>query len=423
MGPSLWSAAEYVTYPALMLVATPLLLRSLGAQQFGLWSFQTAIIGVGTAINVGTSAAVLRAMSLTSRRDRVLIGRVLSESLALAIVAGAALSALVACVFVFGATNLFARMGTQSQVITAGIVGAMALWLEQIDGVFSAALKGDQAFRRAASLELSSKALQLTAVTAVGWTTGRLGPMYVAFLLTAAVRVSLKAQAVRRYFDVEIRPRYTKSIELLATAKWGWLQGLGGLLFGVADRFIVGAVLGAVALAHYSVALQLAQQVHALSASWFSVLFPRVARETKDRPGSPLRLVLARSMGASFLFSTTLAGALYLFAHPILVLWLGTHASADVEHVLPLLIAAYWLMALNVVPHFLLLATGHMRFLALTNLAAGIVLCAMLVILSKSNGILGASTARIAYGALLFMNLYPLLSERSKTTPPKASPK
>ena len=46
--------------------------------------------------------------------------------------------------------------------------------------------------------------------------------------------------------------------EMLHFAKWGWVQGVGSLVFGVADRLFVGSFLGATSLAFYSVASQLA---------------------------------------------------------------------------------------------------------------------------------------------------------------------
>ena len=47
----------------------------------------------------------------------------------------------------------------------------------------------------------------------------------------------------------------------------------------MASRMLVGSLLGASSLTYYSIAAQLAMQVHAASAAGLSVIFPKISRK------------------------------------------------------------------------------------------------------------------------------------------------
>jgi O-antigen/teichoic acid export membrane protein len=75
---------------------------------------------------------------------------------------------------------------------------------------------------------------------------------------------------------------------------------------------------------------------------------------------------------------------------------------ADQGHVvLALLAVAYALMALNVVPHYALLAFGRVRFIAGLNFASGVLLALLMFELVPPFGLKGAALGRIAYSTLL----------------------
>ena len=78
---------------------------------------------------------------------------------------------------------------------------------------------------------------------------------------------------------------------LLRFGKWMWMQTLGGLLFSVVDRLVVGAAFGASDLARYSICMQLAQLVHGVQATALQPIFPWVtARLASPQPVSAAML-------------------------------------------------------------------------------------------------------------------------------------
>jgi len=419
-----WVMLEYGWYPLLFFIATPYLLHTLGAVKYGHWMLLTATVGFGAVLNVGTGAATIKKIS--SGRGQGSGGdveRVVRTSLAIALVGGGLMAVLIFGVFWFAGDVLFEKMGDRSLVRLTGTVAALLTWIEQIDNVFASALKGAERFDRAARVEMASKTVQILAavLTVAAW--GSVMALYIALAVVAVARLIAKAWVVRSLLAVlSLRPSFSNAAHILRYAKWGWLEGVGGLFFGIADRVLVGSLLGAASLAHYSVATQLAQQIHAIPAAGLSVIFPKVSRKLESEANFSLWRITNLAMVGNLFASGALALTMLIFGRQILSLWLGeveADASADV---LWYLVVAYWVLAANVVPYFILLGLGRMRLISISALFAGSVAIVVMYLAIQSVGLTGAAAGRIAYAVitlilfLLFMQY--AMKEREKEISP-----
>jgi O-antigen/teichoic acid export membrane protein len=402
---------EYGCYPLLLFIATPWFLHRLGTEQYGHWMLLTATVAFGGVLNTGTGAATIKAVSAgIGRAAHGETERAVRTSLGIAMLGGAALALLVFAIFWFAGGTLLARMGDPALIGLTGAIAALLIWLEQLDNVFSSAMKGAEHFGQAARVEIASKTVQIIVAALVLLPWPGLWALYVALVLVAILRLLAKAAIARRLLALsDLRPSLKRSGDILHFAKWGWLQGMGGVLFGVADRILVGSLLGAASLAYYSIASQLAMQIHAASAAGLSVIFPMVSRKLEARDHFSLRSMTKLIMAANLLFSSALAIALLLFGQELLVFWLGPASAAPVIQVLPYLVLAYWLLALNVTPHYILLSLGRIRFVAISNLVAGSVLILVVSMIATTYGLVGVAFARSLYGMIIVANLIPLV--------------
>lgn len=417
---SAWAILEYGWYPLMVFITTPYFLHTLGAERFGYWMLLTATVGFGSFLNVGTGAATIKQVSASyGRADRESVGNVVRASLAIALIGGGALATII--VLVFGAAGglLFAKMGDQSLVLLTGSVAALLAVIEQVDNVFASALKGAERFGHAARIEIVSKTAQILAALLAVFMWGGLAALYAALVVVAMMRLVAKSWLVIRLLGVSsLRPSFANVPDTLHFAKWGWVQGVGGLFFGIADRMLIGSFMGAASLAHYSVATQLAQQIHALSAAGFSVIFPKISRKLEGDANFSLSRITKLTMAGNFLASGILALGLLIFGRQVLTLWLGEAAAEASTDVLWYLTVAYWLLAMNVVPHFILLGAGRIRFVAMSNLVAGVVSLSAMYLLVLHYGLVGVGIARIAYGAITlvtFVALFEYISARKRT--------
>lgn len=405
-----WAMLEYGSYPLLLFIATPWFLHQLGTGGYGHWMLLTATVGFGGVLNTGTGAATIKAVSAgIGRDDGCDIEHAVGISLAIALVGGAALALLVFSVFWSAGPTLLSRMGDPASIRLTGIAAAALIWLEQVDNVFSSSIKGAEHFGQAARIEIASKTTQIIGAGLVLWVWPTLWALYAALLVVAVVRLIAKTIIARRLLGLtSLRPTLIGANAILHLAKWGWLQGLGGMLFGVADRMLVGSLLGSSSLTYYSIASQLAMQIHAVSAAALSVIFPKVSRKLEGRGHFSLWRVTKLTMVGNLLLSSFLALVLLLLGPLILRSWIGADSAASTAKILPWLVIAYWVLAVNVVPYYILLGMGRMRFVGLTVLSCGIVAITTMYFAITREGLIGAPAGRGIYALLSLALIFPL---------------
>ena len=410
---------EYIWNPLLLFIATPYLLRSLGAEGFGFWMLFSGTLGFGVAVNSGTSIAIIKQISacigLSERKE---INSIVCKSLAVAIYGGGVLAAIIFTIFGFFGELLFSRMGDPHIIFMTGFFCAILIWVEQIDNVFGSTLKGAEKFSYAARIELVGKALQITSVVIAALIFKDVLVLYQFFLFFGVIRLLLKMWLVRALLEVvSFTPNFFGLHNTIHIAKWGWVQGIGGLFFGTIDRMLIGGFLGASSLTSYSIATQLAVQIHAIPSAFFGVVFPRISRELSDDKNYSIRQIAKLTILGNIILSTFLALALLVYGENIIMLWVGVSQAEDSGLVFKCLIIAYWLLSINVAPHFLMLGIGRYRFLSLSNIVAGIVSLMLMCMLIQEFELIGVGIARIAYGIIIFINcfsLYEYLKNQTK---------
>lgn len=397
-----WAMLEYGWYPLLLFIATPYFLQVLGTERYGHWMMLTAAVGFGSVLYAGTGAATVKEVSAgIGRGDGNHARRTVGSSLAIALIGGSALAILVLGAFWFAGDLLFEKMGDRSLLRLTGMAAAMLLWIEQLDNVFSSAIKGAEQFGRAARVEMASKTGQVLAAALAITILPALWALYAALVVVALARLYAKLRIARTMLGLgRIWPSLSDAGDILHFAKWGWLQGVGSLLFGVADRLLVGALLGASSLAYYSIASQLALQVHAVAAAGLSVIFPKISRKLERDADFSVWRVARVVMAANLAFSSVLALGLLWFGRDILVLWLGPETAAACTDLLHYLVAAYWILALNVVPYYVLLGAGRVRVVGIVSSLSGLLGVASMYLAVASGGLDAAPIGRAIYALL-----------------------
>jgi len=226
----------------------------------------------------------------------------------------------------------------------------------------------------------------------------------VATLFWSALVVVLQAIAAHRVAGpLKPLPTFERAAlsEVFSFGCFSWLQALAGVVFTYADRFLVAAMLGTAPLAIYVLCVQVTQPIHGLASAAFNFVFPHISsRHEAGEIHGPYRVFRIASL-ISLTLSVALALPLIFFGKPLLFLWMGKQIANEGYVALALLAIAYALMALNVVPHYALLAFGRARLIAGLNIASGIVLTILMAVLVPSLGLVGAGLGRIVYAMLL----------------------
>ncbi len=404
----MFSLSEYVLIPLLYLAATPFLVKRLGPDLYGLWMLINSIAGMAGALNFGFGDSTLRFVSMYRGRGETTsivrgIRTAYSASLLIAMVAGSLLflcSPLLVSIFQIpsGGTIL---------AIQSLQLGAALLALQVIESVFKGVFQGHERYDLSAMVSVGVRGtILLSAVVLV------LDGCGLREILLASVAISLfglviQGEIVHRLINATPWKPQFDTIELQRMFGFGvyaWLQSAGGMIFGQADRMVIGSMLGMSALTVYSVCLQLAQQIHAFVSAGFSVLFPMISRRMETVMIGNLHAEARSLILVNLLVSIVLAVPVIFFGDSILELWMGHDFMVQGTTVLRLLAGAFFILSINVALHYILLGAGDVKFVALTNTVGGAMSLIVTIALVPVAGINAAAAGRLIYGAIVSMN-------------------
>jgi O-antigen/teichoic acid export membrane protein len=90
--------------------------------------------------------------------------------------------------------------------------------------------------------------------------------------------------------------------------------------------------------------------------------------------------------------------------------------------VLAVLAVAYTILAINIVPHYTLLALGSVRFVSVVNIAGGILSLVAAALLIPSFGLLGAAAGRLFYGPAVALNFLKIKADFTRIALPREQP-
>jgi O-antigen/teichoic acid export membrane protein len=365
--------------------------------------FVLTLNAAGMIGGMGMGSAVIKNLS-TARGsgNTVMVERIAGTAIFLALAGSLALAGVMIIVSLALAGSIFSKVGTFGDVLLLVTTAATLIAMEQLDGVYSGIMRAYERFELAARIEILAKLSTVVGMAALSAATGKLGPVIIFTIVATVLRLVTKAWLASKLIGPSlVVPRWDSQLAsgVFHFGKWIWLQTIGGALFVAADRLIVGAMLGADALARYSICIQLAQQIHMLPSAGAQFIFPLVSRRMAEGT-NVRRIAILGSLGVA-VFVLCLALPILLFGDQILTLWVGPSIANDAKVTLRILAFAYLVLGLGVGAHFVLLGVGKVRLVAVNNIVAGLIAIGVSAYAVRYFGLEGAALSRVAYGIVV----------------------
>lgn len=423
-GNAAYSIAEYIAQPAAMLLAAPFLVHHLGLPQFGIWMLVSAILGSVGILSTGFGDATVKYVSTyRGQNNPDGVERTIRATLTINAALGSFFAVLVWLLAPFLVHSVFKiEPELQTASIRAIEISAVILCLRSSESVFVSTLRAFERFGPAVKLNIFLRAVVVVSAVVLAALGRGVVDIMLATLFWSALVVFLQALAARKVAGAfNILPTFQRDAlrEVAHFGCFSWLQALAAVAFNHADRFVVGALLGTAPVAIYVLCVQATQPIHGLGAAAFNFLFPHLSSRHEGGEVDAPRRVFRLALLCSVILSLTLAAPLILLGEPILKLWMGVAFAKQAHVIVGTLAIAYAILAINVVPHYTLLALGHVRYVSIVNILGGVVSLAATALLIPSLGLFGAAVARLLYGcvtALLFVktkaSLFPAASAR-----------
>lgn len=347
----------------------PVYISLIGAERYGTLAIAWLLLGFFSQADFGMGRAVTRAVA--DRRDKDPTERAAIVWSGLAVVSGVGLASA-AAVFLLGGfffSGPFKVEGEiRSEMLDALWMLAACNLVVALSGVVTGGLRGLERFALVSfSNMFSMVAVQVLPLIAAVWLGSSMYNLVGAALLGRVLGLIVQCAGawwhLLKGFAVKIDRKEISG--LAAFGKWIFLSSLLGPLMIMADRFLIGAILGAVAVAAYTIPMQIVDRIKLFPLEMVNALFPRFAWESDQAALARCRQYTAL---VGQLFAPLVVGLICL-AGPLLTLWLGDELDTRSILVGQIILVGAWFNALANVPYSYIQARGNSRFTALLHLA------------------------------------------------------
>jgi O-antigen/teichoic acid export membrane protein len=344
---------------AVALLTIPLLLRRVGDVRFGVLALVSLLLGHFAVFDFGLSRATARWIAALAPDDTAGRRRVFWTSVWMNVGFGLLGTA---ALFVL-AEPLMSRVfrledTARAEVMTALPWIAAGVPLATLAGVLAGALDGRQRFDIANGVQAAGAVIgQVTLVVAAWAISPQLGVLIPATVLARAFSVLLLLGASVWYVAPgrPLPPDRARARELLGFGAWMSVFALITPFFMTLDKFVLGAVAGAAAVAYYAIPDQLVRRLSVLPLAVARTMFSRIP--ASDAATS--RDLSARSANVLIAAVTPTVVVLVVAMRPFLAVWIDSAFAARAAVPGILLAGVIWLNSLAMIPSVYLQASGR----------------------------------------------------------------
>ncbi|HRW97895.1 MAG TPA: oligosaccharide flippase family protein [Cyclobacteriaceae bacterium] len=399
------------------LVLTPILLRQLGDQSYGVYIAAMSLVGTLAVLDLGmTSAATKYVAQVDVQEDKPKLNAIISNSFSLYILIG-----LIVLVFVYIAAPMIgSRIFGETDITTETLVGIVRLigWvfsLNLLRGAMSGVIRGFQRYEAIAFTQTLYYLLLFVLQVVIVVLGGDVGDLLWVNFFIAAILLAVNIFIVKRYLVTNLKlfaiPDKRIIRELLSFGVFLLVANLGGMMLTSIDKLVIINVLGAATLTYYAVPLQLFVYIHRFGNTFASILFPLTSELQSAQDTQNMRRLYLRSIRLVTLLTTVPTVCLVIFSETVLSVWVSPELAIVSAPIMQVVAIGYLFQYIAIVPYYFLLGTGKVRNVAVTLVTIAVVAITLLYVGMKVSGLVGGA-AGMSLG-LLLMLIYPMLVQRS----------
>lgn len=376
----------------------PYLIQLLGAEKFGLLALMWAVVSYAGIFDLGLGRALtLQVARLDVQSAPQALGAVMGTAYTLMVGVGGVVGAFMFVLsgeivgLVKGVTNL-------GETTVAFQTMAVSVPFIILASGFRGVLEARQAFGR-----VNAVRLPLGVYTFVGpvLVCGAFGPRLDLIAAVLALGRLVACVVYWHYARVHIAPvehtllkwegRYVKS--LCASGGWLSVASVVGPIMAYADRFVLGALVSANAVAFYVTPNELVTKLWILPGALTAVLFPMfsggLSNSGESRYGTVKLFDL--SSAAIFIVIAPMSLVLAAFSYELLELWVGAEFARQGQVLLVIFAFAILVNCMAHVPLTLLQGAGNARVVALLQVIEVPIFLFLLWGLTLKFGVVGAA--------------------------------
>jgi O-antigen/teichoic acid export membrane protein len=398
-------------HSVLFLVFTPWLLKVLGEELYGFWSILAAIVGFASLGNFSLGSALVKYVAefhiSENSRDS------LSAAILFGFVSLLLLGSFVGMVvFILGGriVDWFSSVPTSpTDLITAIRVVAISivpLFITQVPiGVFAGLVR----YEVSGVISIIQQAMLLIGSLIIGYYARGIVNLALWYLFVQVLICMLSlfiAWRIIRPFQLHLVMDRRISRRLIEYSFASWIANLGGMLFGSADRILVGIFLGPSAASVYSVATGAAMKLNQLLGPITDVLMPFSSSYQALGKDDSLSFALSYGSRVAACLLVGAAGTLILWAEPLLSWWISPEFAIRYADHLRALFICYAIFSMDATAYQMSRGLGVMLVPAIITISSALLVLFLISILSPKYGLMGAVMANFGYTLVLGINFH-----------------
>jgi O-antigen/teichoic acid export membrane protein len=396
--------------------ATPFLVHRLGAGTYGALMLCLSITSLLGSLDFGLSAGGVRAQgNALHHSDTSAVIRLHQELWSLFLYLGLALMTIV-----WIASPQIVRLiemdqaATPSEAVIAVRIASVSLLIALLTAAVSILPRALEQFPSIVMIQVvSGIAFWGGAVALVISGYGLIAVLLWGLAVSSLVLIRFIAWSDRLVPHLKWRPclhlYMTKT--LIGYSLYAFFGQLSSAFTYHADKFLIAYFLGPAPVAYYAVAVNVANKLLSLVASLTAFVFPRAVRFHAASDLAAIREFYLRASRFTLLVLVPLLAPAVILAPQLLKLWLGEEFARVANSLLQVLLVAYAIGALSVVPSQIYNAMGNSRVGAIFAGTGAVLNVALCVVLIPWLGVKGAAIASLV--GMLQAIVYVVLLERS----------
>jgi O-antigen/teichoic acid export membrane protein len=395
---------------ALGVAAIPILIRSLGMEEYGLWTLASSVLGVVNLAEAGLSTATTVFVSQDlSKDDFTGVAATISVSL-LSMLFLATVSGLLLYQSSGVIVSWYPSLSiSQSIMLSQSLqVGGLVVWSKLLQ---QALIGIEQAYQRYDIVNivstLSSVFTSIGMIAIAGFS-GKMIHLMLYQMLSSIVFLLIHCCVVRRIarnISLSFSFDISKAFDIGKYSLMMWITSLGSVLFTRVDRLVIGYTLGSKSLGIYSAITDVAVQINVLSGIAVQPLISSIANEG-DIKSLRVKKQVRKSMVANLYISLTL-GLLFNTIAPLL---LSTFLKQDIANIdnsyvmsFRLGILIYSLYSVNSFGYYVLIGAKKVEMCSRISLIVGFSTIVIIYLGAINLGLIGGILGNAGFlGVCLF---------------------
>lgn len=374
----------------------PILIRELGEARFGLLTLIWAVVSYFGLFDLGLGRALTQQLAIAlAEDDHKDVGPLVATASTLMAGLGILAGLLMALLAPWG-VRLIQSVPDQQEAVNAVLLMALAMPAIVLTSGFRGVLEARHAFAIINAIRLPMGLFTF------------LGPVVVVLYGTTRLDVVTGVLAVGRIIACLVHAWYawrtlpsdhgrlslrkTLLRPLCVSGGWLTLSNIISPFMGYVDRFIIGGVVSAAAVAYYTTPQEMILRLWIIPSAITAVLFPTFAAKILENDDQ-VQSMFIKSVTWLFMMIFPITLLIALFAPELLSLWVGEKFARESSVIMRVFAFGILVNCLAHIPFTLIQSAGKPRVTALIHCFEFPLFIVMVLWLTSEFGLLGAAVA------------------------------